>query len=243
MYTAVYSDVGSVRKANEDSYYVSDFENNNGYVIVADGMGGHKGGQMASKTAIEEINRTLDFKTVEKMNKEEIEQKIIECVENANMAVLTKALSDDSLFGMGTTLVLCLVINKVAYIANIGDSRLYVVRDNKMAQVTKDHSVVQMLIDSGEITEKEAKNHPNKNVITRAIGSDVKIEADIFYYKIKKNDYILLCTDGLSNMVDDSVILDVLTNENSLETAVNRLGQIANKNGGLDNITLAVLKY
>lgn len=243
MVTAVYSDVGSVRKVNEDSYYVSKFENNNGYIIIADGMGGHKGGQMASKTAIEEINRTINFKKIRKMSKDEIEQKLKECIEKANMAVFTKALGDDTLSGMGTTLVLCLVVDKVAYIANVGDSRLYVVRNNKIAQVTKDHSVVQMLIDSGEITENEAKNHPNKNVITRAIGSDVKVESDIFYYKLEENDYILMCTDGLSNMVDDSVMLDVLISENSLETAVEKLGKIANENGGLDNITLAVLKY
>ena len=243
MVTAVYSDVGSVRKVNEDSYYVSNFENNNGYIIIADGMGGHKGGQTASRTAIEEINRTLDFDNVKKMNKDEIEQKLTECIEKANFAVFTKALGDDSLSGMGTTLVLCLVIDKIAYIANVGDSRLYVVRNNKIAQVTKDHSVVQMLIDSGEITENQAKNHPNKNVITRAIGSDVKVESDIFYYKLEENDYILMCTDGLSNMVDDSVMLDVIVSENSVESTVEKLGRIANENGGLDNITLAVLKY
>ncbi|MBE7054062.1 MAG: Stp1/IreP family PP2C-type Ser/Thr phosphatase [Ruminococcaceae bacterium] len=243
MLVSAYTDVGSVRKVNEDNYYVSDFLNDNGFIIVADGMGGHNGGQIASKTAIDAIKNNLSLESMLLMSEDEIENHLNDCIDNANNEVILKSLTDEHLNGMGTTLVLCVVLNNKIYIANIGDSRFYAIRDNKIAQVTKDHSVVQMLIDKGEISEIEAKNHPNKNVITRAIGSSPKAEADIYSYSIKKDDYILMCTDGLSNMVDSSTILNFLMSESNLDTAVKKMGDLAIKNGGYDNITVVAVRF
>lgn len=243
MITAVYSDVGKVRKVNEDSYFVSDFKDRCGYIIVADGMGGHNGGQIASRTAIDIIKNTLVVENLVGLSNEKIEDCLNLCINEANKAVLSKSLNDEKLDGMGTTVVICVIIKDDVYIANVGDSRLYAVRKNNIAQITKDHSYVQQLIDMGEITEKEAENHPRKNVITRAVGCDIKVEVDTYHYKAKKDDYILLCTDGLSNMVDNSVILKSITDSKSLQDAVNTLGDIAINNGGYDNITLVAVKF
>ena len=243
MVTAVYSDVGAVRKVNEDAYYISEFdENNNGFVIVADGMGGHNGGRTASKTAIDIIAGSIKTSDLKKLGERQIESVLIKSIDDANSAVLGKALCDEKLSGMGTTVVICAVINQKAFIANVGDSRLYLVRNKEISQITKDHSVVQQLIDMGKITKSEAQHHPNKNLITRAVGSDIKTEADIYLCDLKKGDIVLLCTDGLTNMVDDSMILDCINKNDDINEAVNILGKTANNNGGYDNITVIALK-
>lgn len=243
MVTAVYSDVGAVRKVNEDAYYISEFdENNNGFVIVADGMGGHNGGKTASKTAIDIIAGCIKTSDLKNLGGSQIESVLIKSIDDANSAVLGKALCDEKLSGMGTTVVICAVINQKAFIANVGDSRLYLVRNKEISQITKDHSVVQQLIDMGKITKSEAQHHPNKNLITRAVGSDIKTEADIYLCDLKKGDIILLCTDGLTNMVDDSMILDCINKNDDINEAVNILGKTANNNGGYDNITVIALK-
>ena len=243
MVTAVYSDVGAVRKVNEDAYYISEFdENNNGFVIVADGMGGHNGGKTASKTAIDIIAGCIKTSDLKNLGGSQIESVLIKSIDDANSAVLGKALCDEKLSGMGTTVVICAVINQKAFIANVGDSRLYLVRNKEISQITKDHSVVQQLIDMGKITKSEAQHHPNKNLITRAVGSDIKTEADIYLCDLKKDDIILLCTDGLTNMVDDLMILDCINKNDDINEAVNILGKTANNNGGYDNITVIALK-
>lgn len=243
MVTAVYSDVGAVRKVNEDAYYISEFDkNNNGFVIVADGMGGHNGGRTASKTAIDIIAGSIKTSGLKKLGESQIESVLIKSIDDANSAVLGKALCDEKLSGMGTTVVICAVINQKAFIANVGDSRLYLVRNKEISQITKDHSVVQQLIDMGKITKSEAQHHPNKNLITRAVGSDIKTEADIYLCDLKNDDIILLCTDGLTNMVDDLMILDCINKNDDINEAVNMLGKTANNNGGYDNITVIALK-
>ncbi len=242
MISAAYSDIGKKRIANEDSYFVSEFTQNTGYIIVADGMGGHKGGATASKMTVDCIKDYFS-KHFNLENEREIRKILKESIENANKIVYDAARKDEALLGMGTTVVLCLVEDNNLYIANVGDSRLYHISKDKINQVTKDHSVVQELIDRGEISENEAESHPNKNLITRAVGSSVDIEIDFYKFKANKDDIIVICTDGLSNMIKKDEIKKIVTDEKNLDRAVTRLVDEANLRGGFDNITVAAMKF
>lgn len=227
---------GKVRRYNEDSYYISEgkFE----YMVVADGMGGHKGGQTASKTAIENVRMYLTDSRVDDVD--DLHGSLEECIDLTNHAVYKKASIDDELAGMGTTLLIFCKVNGVGYAVNVGDSRCYLIRDEEIYQITKDHSVVQELFDNGQIEKADMKNHPNKNIITRAIGTNYSVKCDIFEFPVRDNDAIILCTDGLSNMLDDSEILDVYLNAPDLDACVKELIDKANDAGGTDNITVAV---
>lgn len=242
MISAAYSDIGKKRLANEDSYFVSEFTKNIGYIIVADGMGGHRGGAVASKMTVDCIKSCFD-KSFEWKNEGDIKNLLKNAIELANKTVYAAAKEDSHLLGMGTTVVLCIVENENLYIANVGDSRLYHITQDKINQVTKDHSVVQELIDLGEISEKEAENHPNKNLITRAVGTNADVETDFYKFKAKSGDMIVICTDGLSNMVGKDEIKSIVTSEIDLKDAVKKLVDRANERGGLDNITVAAVKF
>lgn len=242
MISAAYSDIGKKRLANEDSYFVSEFTKNIGYIIVADGMGGHRGGAVASKMTVDCIKSCFD-KNFEWKNEGDIKNLLKNAIELANKTVYASAKEDSYLLGMGTTVVLCIVENDNLYIANVGDSRLYHITQDKINQVTKDHSVVQELIDLGEISEKEAENHPNKNLITRAVGTNAEVEIDFYKFKAKSGDMIVICTDGLSNMVGKDEIKSIVTSEIDLKDAVKKLVDRANERGGLDNITVAAVKF
>lgn len=242
MISAAYSDIGKKRIANEDSYFVSEFIENNGYIIVADGMGGHKGGATASKMTVDCIRECFS-KNLKFENQSEIRKILKESIEKANKTVYDAAQKDSMLIGMGTTVVLCLVEDNNLYIANVGDSRLYHISKDKINQVTKDHSVVQELIDRGEISENEAESHPNKNLITRAVGSSEEIEIDFYKFQAQKDDIIVICTDGLSNMIRKDEIKKIVTDEDNLELAVKKLVDEANNRGGFDNITVAAIRF
>ena len=242
MISAAYSDIGKKRLANEDSYFVSEFTKNIGYIIVADGMGGHRGGAVASKMTVDCIKSCFD-KNFEWKNEGDIKNLLKNAIELANKTVYAVAKEDSHLLGMGTTVVLCIVENENLYIANVGDSRLYHITQDKINQVTKDHSVVQELIDLGEISEKEAENHPNRNLITRAVGTNADVETDFYKFKAKSGDMIVICTDGLSNMVGKDEIKSIVTSEIDLKDAVKKLVDRANERGGLDNITVAAVKF
>lgn len=242
MISAAYSDIGKKRLANEDSYFVSEFTKNIGYIIVADGMGGHRGGAVASKMTVDCIKSCFDENFTWK-NESDIKNLLKSGIEFANKKVYAAAKEDSKLLGMGTTVVLCIVENENLYIANVGDSRLYHITQDKINQVTKDHSVVQELIDMGEISEKEAENHPNKNLITRAVGTNAEVETDFYKFKAKSGDMIVICTDGLSNMVGKDEIKSIVTSEGDLKDAVKKLVDKANERGGLDNITVAAVKF
>lgn len=229
---------GKVRRCNEDSYYIS--EGNFQYIVVADGMGGHKGGQTASKTAIENIRMYLSDSRVE--NSDDLRECLEECIDLTNRAVYKKASMDDELAGMGTTLVLFCRLGDIGYVVNVGDSRCYLIRGNEIKQITKDHSVVQELFDNGQIEKSDMKNHPNKNIITRAVGTNYNVKCDIFEFSVQDTDSIILCTDGLSNMIDDSEILDVYLNAPDPDSCVKELINRANDAGGTDNITVAVAR-
>ena len=229
---SVVSDKGKTRKDNEDSYYA-----HGNLFMVADGMGGHNAGDVASKLAVKTIG-DLSKQAVQTANEEKL---IEEFFKEANRAVLKRSGKIASEQGMGTTLTLLLIKDEKAYLGHIGDSRAYILRDGKLLQVTDDHSLVANMVDEGKITEEEARIHPYRNVITKALGSEEKIEPDVFSVDIKKGDRILMCSDGLTSMVDDDRILDVLKKSETLRGAATALVKIANENGGSDNITALVI--
>ena len=220
------SDIGCVRANNEDSYKISQ-----NHAIVADGMGGHNKGEVASAMAVEIIS---DFITSKKCS---VEQSI----EAANKEIYKKS-SSKQFLGMGTTVVMCLIEGKKAIFANVGDSRGYLFSKGKLVQITKDHSLVQKLIDDGEITEKEAEKREDKSVILRAVGTEKNVKVDVFEMDVLEEDVILLCSDGLTNCVNSEEIASILKSDNSLQQKAEKLISEANNNGGFDNITVVLLK-
>ncbi len=230
------TDVGMVREVNEDHVFVSaepigKFPN---LFVVADGMGGHQAGEYASRLAVEVLRQELARGTLE-----EPEVAIREAIAVANEKLLETARQDVKLQGMGTTLVVATVIEQTLCFANVGDSRLYLLND-EIKQLSKDHSLVQEMVRLGGINQEEAKYHPDKNIITRAVGAKEKIEIDYFEYRLKKGDMILMCTDGLSNMVEDAEIFRIVKSSRDVVEAVERLIEKANSNGGSDNIGIIV---
>lgn len=232
------TDIGSKRSMNQDSYYcnetsVGSFHN---LFIVADGMGGHKAGDQASKLCVTQMEDAIS-KSAHKTPVSIFE----EAVAKANLAVYQEAKGNIEYEGMGTTMVACTVQNDTMYVANIGDSRLYLLRE-KLHQITSDHSLVEELVKKGNLTESEARIHPQKNIITRALGTDSQVSADYFEVAIQKGDIILLCSDGLSNMIDDEDMEYIVNQSRSLEDAGKALVDKANQNGGDDNITVVLAK-
>ena len=226
------TDIGCVRTMNQDGYFCSTtpigpFPN---LFIVADGMGGHKAGDFASKYTVKVVHEELEKTELDKP--EEILKSIVSV---ANHKLIQAAQSDVKLEGMGTTLVIATVIGNTLYFSNVGDSRLYLIGD-KIKQLSKDHSLVEEMVRLGGIKAEEAKNHPDKNIITRAMGVKEEVEADIYEYRLKKGDMILMCTDGLSNMVEDEDMFDIVKGARDIVEAVQMLIEKANSNGGRDNI-------
>ena len=226
------TDVGRKREINQDYVYVTDkpigpFPN---LLVVADGMGGHKAGDFASKYTVKVLREELESTPLDKP--EEILRNVVSV---ANHKLIEIAQSDVKLEGMGTTLVAGTVIGNTLYFSNVGDSRLYVIND-KIKQVSKDHSLVEEMVRLGGIKAEEAKNHPDKNIITRAMGVKEDVEADIYEYKLRKGDIILMCTDGLSNMIEDEDMFDIVKSARDIVEAVLMLIEKANSNGGRDNI-------
>ncbi|MEE1043428.1 MAG: Stp1/IreP family PP2C-type Ser/Thr phosphatase [Clostridia bacterium] len=221
------TDIGLVRTTNQDNFYI---DTAGKWAVVADGMGGHNGGETASTMAVEEIKKSMSQGVGLK-----------ESVINANAVVYRKALEDDKLLGMGTTVVLCEVVGELVNIAHVGDSRAYLYKDHRLKQITKDHSIVQQLIDSGTITEEQAKYHPQRNLITRAVGTERNILVDYNTVEFGGKDCILICSDGLSSYVDESEILQILEDTKAKDT-VGKLIEAANEKGGKDNITVVLIK-
>ena len=230
-----HSDVGRVREVNED--YFGSFHGKFGeLLIVCDGMGGHKGGETASRLAVETIKNHF-----ENLNSDyDVKLELQNALTAANIKLVETARKDKSLAGMGSTAVIVLFKNGLAYTANLGDSRIYLVRDKKIKQLTTDHSLVQQMIDSDMLSTEEAENHPKKNVITKSLGREGEAEPDIFEpIKLHKNDKFILCTDGLTNYVKDREILDIAAN-NPVQQAAGKLIDMANEKGGSDNITVQI---
>lgn len=204
--------------------------------LVADGMGGHKAGEFASRYVVEHIVRSI------KGSKEEEAVRILsESIETANRKLKEYADAHQQMRGMGTTIVAAVIQGRTLLVANVGDSRLYIVGD-EITQVTQDHSLVQEMVRLGQMDPQSAKNHPDKNIITRAVGVSEKVKIDIFERQLRAGEYIILCSDGLTNMVEDSVILQILHGAGSLSDKAERLIELANKNGGKDNITVIIIE-
>lgn len=235
------SDVGMVREMNQDYYYISDDQNEIKLYILADGMGGYKGGEIASKLAVTCARNYIENNLKETpKDKESLIQLVASSVEYANMVVYEKAKEEPELEGMGTTLEICLVYNNRAYIAHVGDSRIYRIRKEFMRKLTKDHSYVQKLVEDGTITKEEADFHPKKNMLMRALGCNAFVEPDVTIKGFLKGDTIIICSDGLTNMVTQEEIYKVATSK--FEYAPSELIEKANKNGGYDNITVIVIR-
>jgi protein phosphatase len=235
------SDVGMVREMNQDYYYISDDQNEIKLYILADGMGGYKGGEIASKLAVTCARNYIENNLKETpKDKESLIQLVASSVEYANMVVYEKSKEEPELEGMGTTLEICLVYNNRAYIAHVGDSRIYRIRKEFMRKLTKDHSYVQKLVEDGTITKEEADFHPKKNMLMRALGCNAFVEPDVTIKGFLKGDTIIICSDGLTNMVTQEEIYKVATSK--FEYAPSDLIEIANKKGGYDNITVIIIR-
>jgi protein phosphatase len=232
-----HSDVGRVREVNED--YFGSFQGQYGeLLVVCDGMGGHKGGEIASRLSVESIRNHFEslnnsFNPIKELKAS---------IQSANNTLIDTAKIDPALNEMGSTVVITLLQNDKAYIANLGDSRIYLCRDGEIKQLTKDHSLVQQMVDSRMISQEEAKHHPQKNVITRSLGIGLQTEPEVSEeIKLKDCDIFILCSDGLTTFVDDNEILKIVLND-PVQEAANKLVDLANERGGEDNITVQIVK-
>ncbi len=232
------TDIGMRREMNQDYFYSSEEPVGSlpNLFLVADGMGGHNAGEFASRYAVEIIVNTA--KNTEKTDTIGI---LKECVSNANASLRAYADDHEEMRGMGTTLVAAVLDGRRLVTVNVGDSRLYVVGD-RIRQITQDHSLVQEMVRLGEMDQESARTHPDRNIITRAIGADRKVQADVFETVLEPGDRILLCSDGLTNMVEDDEILRILNGSGDLVSKTEYLVELANRNGGKDNITVITIE-
>lgn len=240
-----YTDKGLVRKTNEDNWYANEPSpiSKAFYAIVADGMGGHKAGDVASSTATTVISEYINKRYSDELTYDDIKVVLLKAVEEANAKIYAESLHSKAKAGMGTTLVMCFIINNKVIVTHVGDSRVYIIRKNTIYKITKDHSLVAELVEEGTITEKEALNHPQKNIITRALGTDTVVDIDMCEFDLEDEDLILLCTDGLSNMLSDEEILTIVSESENVIISPKNLVDRANEKGGEDNITAVMLKY
>jgi protein phosphatase len=231
------TDIGKVRRINEDNYgYISGHFGD--LLIICDGMGGHKGGEIASGLSVESIKK--HFASIR--NNFDPVRELRLSIEEANYGLIETAKNDPALNDMGSTVVIALLTGNKAYTANLGDSRIYLCRKGVISQLTKDHSLVQQMVDTNIISAEEAKFHPKKNVITRSLGIGMLTEPDISNeIVLEDNDIFILCSDGLTTYVEDNEILGIAV-KNSAQDAANRLVDLANERGGEDNITVQVAR-
>lgn len=235
------TDIGKRRESNQDVFYTHKFNSQTGFAIVCDGMGGQSGGHIASDMACSIVSGRLISGVNEITAREKIRELMVGAVSEANTEIYKRSNLEPGCKGMGTTLVLALVSGDTAYVAHIGDSRVYRMSRGELKQVTRDHSLVQELVDQGKISEEEMRSHPNKNMITRAVGVNLVVDIDYLEVKLEPESKLLLCSDGLTNMVTDAMIGQVLS-QNGAEMACRILVDLANAEGGVDNITVAVIE-
>ena len=235
------SDLGKVREMNQDYYYISNSLDEVQLYLLADGMGGYNGGEIASKLAVQTAKNYIEnnFKEIEK-DRDSIIQLLGSSMEYANMVVYEKSKENAELQGMGTTLEICLIYNNKVYIGHVGDSRIYRIRKEFIRKLTQDHSYVQKLVADGTITKEEAAHHPQKNMLMKAVGCNAFVEPDVMVKGFLKDDILIMCSDGLTNMVDQETIYKMASK--NIEQAPKDLVELANNNGGYDNITVVVIK-
>lgn len=235
------TDTGAVRQQNQDYYHIEQVEPDIGLAIVCDGMGGAKAGNVASRLAVETFLETARTQLPVQWRNEP-EAVLNFAAEQANGAVHFRAAIDADCRGMGTTMVCALVVGEMAYLLNIGDSRGYLIRPEGITRITRDHSVVEDLVARGQITPEQARQHPQKNLITRALGAESKIRADLFRQPLAPGDVLLLCSDGLINVVTDQEILYEVLHGGPAEDCCQRLLDIALSRGAPDNVTVVLLQ-
>ncbi len=234
------TDIGKKRSSNQDAVAGKIISEGLAWTVVCDGMGGASGGDIASNEAVEEISKVMGSIN-ESMSKENILELMNKAVQAANTVVFNKSQSDESLHGMGTTVVLAVVSGSHLYVMHAGDSRAYLISGSEITQVGVDHSIVQEMVDSGEITSTEARNHTRKNIITRALGIGNLVELDCNTADLKPEDIVLVCSDGLSNHLEDDEICEI-AKEKSLRTIAELLIDKCNIRGGKDNITVSLVR-
>ncbi len=229
--------VGKIRSVNEDSFFASPIgQKGEILAVVADGMGGHNAGEVASAQAVN-ILKDLNLRAGIP-----IKDTLLGAIDCANNEIYKMSQKNPQQHGMGTTITACVISDNKATVAQVGDSRLYLIKNGKLSQITKDHSLVEMLLENGEITKEDAKNHPQKNVITRALGTDNTVDIDTYELEVSEDDILLLCSDGLVNMVDEEKILSVITKAQNFDSLADILVKEAENAGGLDNITVVLVK-
>ena len=231
------TDPGAVRTQNQDAYQVEKLDKNTLLCVVCDGMGGAKAGNVASTLAAEVFTKEVKQAWSSGLTGDRLEKMLQGAVQSANFAVYDQAQQVEDYNGMGTTLVATIIRGKRATIVNVGDSRAYFITIDGIRQITTDHSLVQMMIERGELTPEKAKRYPGKNLITRAIGTEERVECDVFNMDTGKDTCILLCTDGLSNLMDDQEILFEIAHSQNKGDCCERLLDIAKKRGAPDNVT------
>ena len=231
------SDPGCVRKQNQDAYQIEQLDRTTLLCVVCDGMGGAKSGNIASSLAVEVFVEEVKRSWKPVMDQEKIDQMLQSAVKLANFTVFDQAAQFEEFDGMGTTLVAALIRGRKATVVNVGDSRAYGINRSGIHQITKDHSLVQMMVERGDLKPEVAKSYPGKNFITRAIGTETFVMCDIFHQNVSKGDFLLLCSDGLSNMMDDQEILFEVVHGVNKQHCCKRLLDIAKNRGAPDNVT------
>ena len=237
------TDRGMVRKQNQDTFRWTKLNDSQFLAVVCDGMGGAKSGDVASKLASEVFEADISQSVEPDMDQQSIVKMLVDGVKSANRAVYEQSLVSPDFKGMGTTLVAVFLQGPAAYIINVGDSRCYYLSEGEVSQVTEDHSVVGLMVARGQISEEEARTHPNKNLITRAVGTEPDVECDCFYLGLDQGEYLLLCSDGLSNMVSRPEMLFEITHGENGTQCCQRLIDIAKNRGSPDNVTVVLMKY
>ena len=235
------TDAGCVRKQNQDAYQVKKLDRGAVLAVVCDGMGGAKSGNIASMLAVDVFSQEVCRSYSPGMSQDRVDQMLRSAVKLANFTVYDQAQQFEEFDGMGTTLVAVLLRGKRATVVHVGDSRAYGINDDGIHQLTRDHSLVQMMVDRGDLTAEQAKSYPGKNFITRAIGTEPTVMCDIGHYDVEKGDYLLLCSDGLSNMMDDQEILFEAVHGVDKRKCCKRLLDIAKNRGAPDNVTTVLI--
>lgn len=235
------TDPGKVRSSNQDSYAAGEFRNGVAWAVVCDGMGGSVGGNIASSTAVRSISERITTAYRENMSSSSIRNLLVTAITNANFEIFDMATANPELSGMGTTVVAAIMDEETLYVAHAGDSRAYVLDKKGITQITRDHSLVQKMIENGEITAEEATRHPSKNLITRALGVDENLRVDFNEAPCAEGTMLLICTDGLTNYVSDDEILETVLGGRHTDFA-GTLVDLANEHGGGDNITVVAVE-
>lgn len=235
------TDVGLFRDNNQDAYAVCELSDSAVFAVVCDGMGGAAEGALASSEAVKTIKSHVAERFNDGMSDISVKSLLVSAVESANKSVYDLSLTDEKYEGMGTTVVAALVANSYVYIAHAGDSRAYKISGEAVTQLTRDHSVVQRMIETGQITAQEAEAHPDKHIITRALGVDENIRVDFCQESFDSGDLLILCSDGLTNYIEPDDLLN-LTSDGHYFDYAERLVNLANKNGGGDNITVVAVE-